>query len=757
MKKIFRKIKKYNCFVFTIIFLIIISSNIFAKGAEYGDMYYAITVPNSQTDEWLGEIGVQESRVLIGKKGNKICSLLPNEKAEILKDLYSDEPKLLIKYSTYRNLFNISTATEKATIKKAINYNPIYNYASENLIEMYAPYWWYHEDIYKATGYGAEIGTKVKVYDLNGNDLNIEFQTIKEYVDAIWTFDNIVLYVNHNENGDEMYYFNLSTKEKKKLGNYEMIDKYQDKIVAYKTNINEEPLKYNKSSVGFFTEKMELIKEFNGYEKIDYVKVNEKNYYVLTYNKLVLNKRKGDKLANDYFDNYRLDECRRYANFVDENLNFVFGKDIFIDYEGIENDFDYEKVFNENVANNNIIFGPHNRLIEINDINLIIELKDETIYMICDEKGYAICDENKNIIGDYFDRPIFIHNISDKKEKLIFSYELDDVSYFIQYWNDEYEDLYFDGLDIEELKKTTHNYECEIYETKLGRQYFYIKNNKIEYLKNIEDMVLVALNLDGFYFYHQIYGNNALTYLRKSKNDLGIYKNKIYDLDGNVYDLNGKMTLEYITNIYKINNKYVICPMSSVQYRFDYDFEVYDFYGDKILDQSKYIFYDGKLMQENGGKNLYLYDEDFKISKQIDISNSNVEFKYSSIILTNRKTKEQKVYDINFNEIKDTNLLPYNFINRKNAVKSNVVSNNNKIIGPITIEIKPRGYEIGTNADKKYYLKDSKNNKMLLENYRYLDFFSDKYIEYQYGFKFGLMDYSLNKFCEFSIFDFNLP
>lgn len=156
-------------------------------------------------------------------------------------------------------------------------------------------------------------------------------------------------------------------------------------------------------------------------------------------------------------------------------------------------------------------------------------------------------------------------------------------------------------------------------------------------------------------------------------------------------------------------------------------------------------------------KILYLYDEDFKISKQIDISNSIVEIKYGSIILTERKSKERKVYDINFNEIKDTNSLPYNFLNRKNTVKSNIVSNSNGIIGQSDIKSKLSGYEIGTNADKKYYLKDSNNNKMLLENYRYLDFFDDKYIEYQYGFKFGLMDYSLNKFCEFSIFDFNLP
>ena len=191
------KIKKYLYSV--ILFLLLIQCKVFSNGSEYADLYYEITVPESKTDDYFGDWRYYNSRVLIDKKGNIILNLLFNEEAEILKDLYTDEPKLLIKFSSYRNLYNAS-GINNININVR-NYNPIYKYEGENLIEKDAPYWWYHEDIYKYDGYDAKIGTKIKVYDLNGNDLNIEFQTLKEMPEAIWVFGDIVLYVNHDFDG----------------------------------------------------------------------------------------------------------------------------------------------------------------------------------------------------------------------------------------------------------------------------------------------------------------------------------------------------------------------------------------------------------------------------------------------------------------------------------------------------------------------------------------------------------------------------
>ena len=745
MKKQMKIISKYIIVVF--LFLIIINFQIFAKNREYGDLYYEIDVPNTEYFDYNGVSENNTSRVIIDKKGNKILDLLFHEDMVVLKDLYTDEPKLLIKYSSDRELFRISDSH-----KYNKNYNPIYSYDTENIIERVAPYWWNHEDIYKSIGYDAIDGTKINVYDLNGNDLNIEIQTRKSLYDAIWVFQDFVLYVNLDLTGNEMYCYNLSTKEKKLIGNYEKIDKLDDMYVAYKTNVG--PSFSNNSQVGFFTKNMELIKEFSGYEKIDYVKINDKNYYVLTYNKLVINKTKGDMLGQ-FYDYYNRDNYRRYANFVDSDLNFVFGKDIFIDYERIENEFDYEKVFNDNINNENTIFGPHNTMIDINEINLVIELKNETIYMINDEKGYAICDENRNIIGHYFDKPIYIHNIADEKEKLIFSYALDDVSYFINHGSDEdSEDLYYDNLDLDALNKYNENYEYKIYETNILRQYFYIKDNKVENLKNIDDMVLVALNIDGFYFYHKIYGNNGFTYLRKNRNDLSIYEDKIYDLDGNVYNLNEKVGLSYSTKIYKINNKYYIIPMSTLAVYLDPEYCVYDLYGNEALDEGHYIIVDGNLIRNENNKTLYLYDENFKKNKEIDIKESNVEIRHNFIVLYNRYSKIDKVvYDKNFNIVSNINSLPYNFLNLKQSNKSNVMSNENKLLQNNEIEFKIEEYSILKNDDNKYFLRDHVNKKNILRNYKYLSFFNEKYIYYQYGFKYGLMDYNGNKFCEFSIFD----
>ena len=98
MKKHMIKIKKYLFSV--ILFLLLVQYNVFSNGREYGNLFYSLSVPGSDNyDYYYGEWDEPKSRVLIDKKGNKILNLLFNEDAEILKDLYTDEPKLLIKFS----------------------------------------------------------------------------------------------------------------------------------------------------------------------------------------------------------------------------------------------------------------------------------------------------------------------------------------------------------------------------------------------------------------------------------------------------------------------------------------------------------------------------------------------------------------------------------------------------------------------------------------------------------------------------------
>lgn len=81
------------------------------------------------------------------------------------------------------------------------------------------------------------------------------------------------------------------------------------------------------------------------------------------------------------------------------------------------------------------------------------------------------------------------------------------------------------------------------------------------------------------------------------------------------------------------------------------------------------------------------------------------------------------------------------------------MSNENKLLQNNEIEFKIEEYSVLKNDDNKYFLRDHVNKKNILRNYKYLSFFNEKYIYYQYGFKYGLMDYNGNKFCEFSIFD----
>ena len=734
----------FSLIVFIIfILLIFVKNNIFAEGYTYNDLYYEIVVdgigPAPDFYEGRGK------RVIIDKNGNKILNLNSEDQMAVMKDLYTDEPKLLVKISNMRN------SSQKKKKNEFYNYDPIYevyNDNRENIIEKSAPYWWYHEDMYKNNLYGILKATKVRLYDLDGNDTGIEFEVDygENISSKIFILDNIVLYIAHNFIDRELYYYNLQTKEKRFLGNYSVIDMYNDMIIASSQGLN-----VAKSNVGFFTKDMKLVKNFNGYEKIDYINIDNKKYYVLTYNKPVISNINETSLKDFYISTKYI----RYANFIDENLEFVFSKDIFIDYEDVQYNFDYEKFFYEEQKKDNISFGPHNTLININEINCIIELLDEKLYMISDEKGYAICDENKKIIGEYFENPIYIHNVANAKEKLIFSYLTDDISYFIhdyEYYDgdNEYKDIFYKDVDVL-IKKDSIN-EITVHEKKLTRQYFHIKNDKIVYLNNVEDMVLVPLNIDGFYFYHKIYGNNGFQYLRQNKNDLEIYKKRIFDLDGNVYILN--IDINYRTRILKTDNKYYIFPLTGMADLYDYERELFDFFGNRVLGIGQYITLYGNLLKVSD-KEIYLYNSDLEVIKEINIGkDETINFKYEYIIYDDYRTKKQNVYDKNLDEILDTSLLPYNFFNLKLATSMYRINKNDTAVFSNGIELKNDSYKIKKNNNGKYDLINNDTGEKVLSDYKNIEFFNEKYAIYTYGFKFGLIGYDGKKLCEYSIFDF---
>ena len=732
----------FSLIVFIIfILLIFVKNNIFAEGYTYDDLYYEIVVdgigPAPDFYEGRGK------RVIIDKNGNKILNLNSEEEMAVMKDLYTGEPKLLIKMADMRN----SSQSKKKN--EFYNYDPIYevyNDNRENIIEKSAPYWWYHNDMYKNNLYGILKATKVRLYDLDGNDTSIEFELgYGENISSrIFVLEDIVLYIANNFIDRELYYYNLQTKEKRFLGNYSVIDVYNDMIIAYSQGQN-----VAKSNVGFFTKDMKLIKNFNGYEKIDYINIDNKKYYVLTYNKPVISNINETSLKDFYISTKFI----RYANFIDENLEFVFSKDIFIDYEDVQYNFDYEKIFNEEYEKNNLNFGPHNTLININEINCIIELKDEKLYMISDEKGYAICDENKKIIGEYFEKPIYIHNVANAKEKLIFSYLTDDISYFIhdyEYYDGDNEDKDKFYKDVDVLLKKDSIFEITINETTLTRQYFHIVNDKIVYLNNVEDMVLVPLNIDGFYFYHRIYGNNGFSYLRKNKNNLKMYEKKVFDLEGNVYSLN--INLYYQTRVLKTNNKYFLFPLYSMSYAFDYESELFDFFGNSVLPSGKYIVLSGNLLKVSD-EEICLYDDNLDIIKEISINGEqSVNFKYGYIILEDYKTKENTVYNKNLERVYDIDSFPYNFFNI-NISPYRVIKNDTAIWNK-QITYKSDNYKIEKNNEGKYDLIDNRTKENILTNFKYLEFFNENYVIYKYGFKFGLMGYDGKKLCEYSIFDF---
>ena len=53
----------------------------------------------------------------------------------------------------------------------------------------------------------------------------------------------------------------------------------------------------------------------------------------------------------------------------------------------------------------------------------------------------------------------------------------------------------------------------------------------------------------------------------------------------------------------------------------------------------------------------------------------------------------------------------------------------------------------------RYSLYDQEKEEYLFKDYKYLGVYNEKYLIYQYGFKYGLMDIEGNRLCELSIFD----
>ena len=41
------------------------------------------------------------------------------------------------------------------------------------------------------------------------------------------------------------------------------------------------------------------------------------------------------------------------------------------------------------------------------NVELIIEIDDENLYIVSDKKGFYICDKDNNIIGNVFDKHIY--------------------------------------------------------------------------------------------------------------------------------------------------------------------------------------------------------------------------------------------------------------------------------------------------------------------------------------------------------------
>ena len=553
-----------------------------------------------------------------------------------------------------------------------------------------------------------------------------------------------------------MYLYNFNNKKNKKIGNYRVLDLYDNKIILYSARDFYNGVEtIDKSNVSIYDMNMNLIKTFDGYTKIDYAKINNEEYFVLSYNKRVKNKNN--------------DEVVRFVNFVDKNLNIVFDKDILVDYESIDYDFDYNKVFNDNkLEKENSIIGPHEKLLNMENVQLIIELDNENLYIVSDNKGFYICDEDNIIIGDVFDKHIYLCNYANTRDKLIFSYRTDEVSYFKEVYYNNDEILYLSSLNF---------VKDEIMEANIIYDHFCIVNNNLLYLPKIADMVIVPLDYDGLYGYYEISGSNLYQYAKKFKSD--IYKNfenKIFDLEGNL--ITDKVIVTYQANLYKIDDKYFIDNHNVDSYLVKdnlYDFEgkaLFDFEKDRI-DETSYHELDNYLVVgcreyiDKKWKNvLKIYDKDLNIVKEINeikdtryVIESDENYVYILYEYYNGDYFEADIYDKDFNFIKTAKGIE-EIKNIKNIKKTKningdkdliIYKNERKVEMPIVWR---KRYTFFVNDKRnRYSLYDQEKEAYLFKDYKYLGVYNEKYLIYQYGFKYGLMDLEGNRLCELSVFD----
>ena len=559
-----------------------------------------------------------------------------------------------------------------------------------------------------------------------------------------------------------MYLYNINTKVNKKIGNYRTLDLYDNKIILYSArDFYNGVSTADIQNISFYDLNMNLIKTFEGYSKIDYTKMNNEEYYVLTYNKRVKNKK----------DN----EVIRFANFLDKNLNIVFNKDIFVDYERIDYDFDYNKIFNEyKLKNENLSFGPHDNLLDMKNVELIIELDYENLYIVSDKKGFYICDKDSIIIGDVFDKHIYLCNYANTRDKLIFSYRTDEISYFKDYRSGD--NVYdFNELKEKSLYIDTENINSEdIIKVNIIYDFFCINQNKFVFLPKIDDTVIVPLRFDGLYAYYDISGNNGYKFIKKSKKDN--YKNfinKIYDLDGNV--VTDKVPVYYKANLYKIEDKYFIDTDNGVSY--STGISLYDFNGNILFEDyyekydelsyqqlDKYLFVSGYEQIDKKWKSFYrIYDKDLNIIKEInDIKytyygiKSDENFVYIEYRYNNGDFFETEIYDKNFKFIKTVK----DRVEIKNIKKTKKINGDRDLViyktkreVEMPIEWRKRYTFFTNNKKTRYSLYDQEKKEYIFKDYKYLDVYNEKYLRYVYGFKYGLMDLEENKLCELSIFD----
>ena len=747
---------KINIFKFRNIFIIFFIlvfifnvklSNSFAE-VTYGEYFYEIQKPSSSINS------------IISTDGKFILQLDDYlQDAYVINDLKTGKPRLFLKITKgyYRNF--------DKNIEKTKYYNPIYKLEEPNLIENIDNIWWKH---YKEQ-YTENIKitkNKYEIFDINGNKLFKEFYYEGDYsLDKIIVFDDNIFYVVEENDEEVMYLYNINTKMNKKIGNYRTLDLYEDKIILYSARDFYNGVETaDIQNISFYDLNMNQIKTFEGYSKIDYTKINNEEYYVLTYNKRVKNKNN--------------DEVIRFANFLDKYLNIVFNKDIFVDYERIDYDFDYKKVFNDNkLKNENIIIGPHDNLLNMKNVELIIELDDENLYIVSDKKGFYICDKDNIIIGDVFDKHIYLCNYASERDKLIFSYRTDEISYFKDYWNnDKMRDYYnlseesFLYIDNEDINSD------DILKVNIIYDFFCINQNKFVFLPKIDDMVIVPLRFDGLYAYYEISGNGGYKYIKKSKSDnYKNFKHKIFDLDGNI--VTDKVPVYYQANLYKIEDKYFIDDHDGMSYTVEDN--LYDFEGNALLgfekdgiDETSYHELDNYLVVgcreyiDKKGKNvLKIYDKDFNLIKEIkDIKYTQIRIKSDENYVYRDYNGDYNrdmgwgfdVYDKDFNFVKEIKSInEIKGINKTKHINGDrdlvIYKTERKVEMPIDWR---KRYTFFVNDKRnRYSLYDQEKKEYLFKDYKYLDVYNEKYLIYQYGFKYGLMDLEGNRLCELSIFD----